>query len=143
MNYPDASVVDDQKEKESDWLLNKHLLNENVLNLYLLSPLWDSGYHITTLLINKAVQNEPIITWVVEWIIFLVKRAGKINSPVLTSDEVKRACFGQRLEYALDRFWAEGINGRAETQHLTSFTCYTCYTAGNQPRTPLLLPLLK
>lgn len=79
MNYPDASVVDDQKEKESDWLLNKHLLNENVLNLYLLSPLWDSGYHITTLLINKAVQNEPRITWVVEWIIFLVKRAGKIT----------------------------------------------------------------
>lgn len=78
MNYPDASVVNDQnEEKEAALLFNEYLLNENFSNLYLPLPLWDSGYHITTLLINRSVQNEPRVTWVLEWIIFLVKRTRK------------------------------------------------------------------
>lgn len=36
----------------------------------------------------------------------------------------------------------ERVNGRAETQHLTSFKRKVCYNAGNQPRTPLLILLL-
>lgn len=48
MNYPDASVVNDQnEEKEAALLFNEYLLNENFSNLYLPLPLWDSGYHIT------------------------------------------------------------------------------------------------
>lgn len=63
MSYRDASVVNDQnEEKEADWLFNEYLLNANFLNLYLPLPLGDSGYHIATVLIKRAVQNEPRVT---------------------------------------------------------------------------------
>lgn len=57
MKYPDTSVVNYQnEEKEAGWHFNECLLNA-FLNLYLPLLLQGSGYHITTLLINRAVQN--------------------------------------------------------------------------------------
>ena len=42
------------------------------LNLYLALPLQGFGYHITTLLIYREVQNESKVTWALDWIISLV-----------------------------------------------------------------------
>lgn len=50
MNYPDASVVNDQnEEKEAALLFNEYLLNENFSNLLTFTTVrfWLSHYYFT------------------------------------------------------------------------------------------------